>query len=160
MDFVHDTLGDGRAFRILTVVDDFTRACPLIAVDVALPAGRITGLLDQLADMRPLPAALVCDNGSEFTSVAFNQWAHQRRIALHFIRPGTPVENAYAESFNGKLRDEMPERELVCQLGRCAAYHRGLADRVQHRPAARRGGWSKPGRVCAAAQSRRAPQSL
>jgi putative transposase len=75
-------------------------------VDVALPAGRITGLLDQLADTRPLPAALVCDNGSEFTSVAFDPWAHQRGIALHFMRPGKPVENAYAESFNGKLRDE------------------------------------------------------
>jgi putative transposase len=106
MDFVHDTLGDGRAIRIFTVVDDFTRACPLIAVDFALPAARVIGLLEQLALVGPLPPALVCDNGSEFTSQAFDQWAHQRGIALHFIRPGKPVENAYAESFNGRLRDE------------------------------------------------------
>jgi len=106
MDFVHDTLGDGRTIRIFTVVDDFTRACPALAVDFALPAARITALLDQLALTTPLPPALICDNGSEFTSQAFDQWAHERGIQLHFIRPGKPVENAYAESFNGKLRDE------------------------------------------------------
>jgi len=103
MDFVHYTLGDGRALRCFTVVDDFTRACPLIAVDVALPAARVIAELERL---HPLPPALVCDNGSEFTSQAFDQWAHQRGIQLHFIRPGHPVENAYAESFNGRLRDE------------------------------------------------------
>jgi putative transposase len=106
MDFVHDTLGDGRSLRIFTVVDDFTRACPLIAVDVALRGARVITLLDQLARVTPLPPALVCDNGSEFTSQAFDQWAHQRGLALHFIRPGKPVENAYIESFNGRLRDE------------------------------------------------------
>jgi len=106
MDFMHDTLGDGRAIRLFTVVDHFTRACPLIAVDVALPAARVLARLDQLAVTTPLPPALVCDNGAEFTSQAFDQWAHQRGIALHFIRPGKPVENAYVESFNGKLRDE------------------------------------------------------
>lgn len=106
MDFVHDTLGDGRAIRIFTLVDDYTRACPLIAVDVALPADRVIARLNHLAERTPLPAALVCDNGSEFTSQAFDQWAHARGIALHFIQPGKPVENAYVESFNGKLRDE------------------------------------------------------
>jgi putative transposase len=84
-----------------------TRTCPIIAVDVALPAGRVIELLDHLALTMPLPPVLVCDNGSEFTSQAFDQWAHQQRgIALHFIRPGKPVENAYAESFSGRLRDE------------------------------------------------------
>jgi len=106
MDFVHDTLGDGRTIRIFTLVDDFTRTCPLIAVDFALPAGRVIELLDQVALTRPLPPALVCDNGSEFTSQSLDQWAHQRGLTLHFIRPGKPVENAYVESFNGKLRDE------------------------------------------------------
>ena len=106
LDFVHDTLGDGRTIRILTVVDDFTRACPLIAVDVALPAERVIDHLELLGQTAPLPRALVCDNGSEFTSQAFDQWAHTRGLALHFIRPGKPVENAYVESFNGRLRDE------------------------------------------------------
>ena len=106
MDFVHDTLGDGRAIRIFTVVDDFTRACPLLLVDLALPAVRITQQLDQLAGTTRLPRTLVCDNGTEFTSQLFDQWAHARGITLQFIRPGKPVENAFAESFNGKLRDE------------------------------------------------------
>jgi putative transposase len=106
IDFVHDALGDGRVIRVLTVVDDFTRTCPLIAVDFALPAARVTQLLDGLALTAPLPRAIVCDNGSEFTSQAFGQWAHERGITLHFIRPGKPIENCYVESFNGRLRDE------------------------------------------------------
>lgn len=106
IDFMHDTLGNGRVIRIFTVVDDFTRACPLIAVDFALPAPYVTRLLDELALSTPLPRRIVCDNGSEFTSQAFDQWAHARGITLQFIRPGKPVENAYAESFNGRLRDE------------------------------------------------------
>lgn len=106
MDFVHDTLGDGRVIRLFAVVDDFTRACPLIAVDVALPAERVIAHFEQLARTHVLPPALVCDNGAEFTSQAFDQWAHRRGIALHFIRPGKPIENAFAESFNGRLRDE------------------------------------------------------
>lgn len=106
MDFMQDTLGDGRVIRLFTVVDDFTRACVLIAVDYALPALRITRELDAVAQTVELPAALVCDNGAEFTSQAFDQWAHERGIVLQFIRPGKPVENAYIESFNGRLRDE------------------------------------------------------
>jgi putative transposase len=106
IDFMHDTLGNGRVIRVLTVVDDFTRRCPLIAVDFALPAARVTRLLDELTLTTSLPRAIVCDNGSEFTSQAFDQWAHARGIELHFIQPGKPVENAFAESFNGRLRDE------------------------------------------------------
>jgi putative transposase len=103
MDFLQDTLGDGRVIRLFTVVDDFTRACVALVVDFALSAPRITRELDRLG---VLPAGLVCDNGPEFTSQAFDQWAHERGITLHFIRPGKPVENAFIESFNGRLRDE------------------------------------------------------
>lgn len=106
MDFMQDTLGDGRVIRLFTVVDDFTRACVLIAVDFALPALRVTRELDAVAQTVALPEALVCDNGAEFTSQAFDQWAHERGLVLQFIRPGKPVENAYIESFNGRLRDE------------------------------------------------------
>lgn len=106
MDFMQDTLGDGRVFRLFTVVDDFTRACVLLVADLALAASRITRELDRVALGTGLPATLVCDNGPEFTSQVMDQWAHERGIVLQFIRPGKPVENAYIESFNGRLRDE------------------------------------------------------
>jgi putative transposase len=106
IDFVHDTLGTGRVFRALTIVDDFTRYCPAIVVDYGLSGERVIATLEQLATARPLPPTIVCDNGPEFTSQALDQWAYARGITLQFIRPGKPVENAYVESFNGRLRDE------------------------------------------------------
>jgi putative transposase len=107
MDFVRDTLGNvGRAFRAFTLVDDFTRECPVIEVDHSLPAGRVIAVLDRLADTRGLPRAIVLDNGPEFRSRALDEWAHTHGVALQFIDPGKPVQNAYIESFNGRLRDE------------------------------------------------------
>ena len=106
MDFVRDTLADGRAFRAFTVVDDFTRESPVIDVDTHLPSERVIAVLEQLAGTRGLPTTLVCDNGPEFTSRAFDAWAYRRGLKLQFIRPGKPVENAFIESFNGRLRDE------------------------------------------------------
>jgi len=103
MDFMSDTLGDGRCFRIFTTVDDCSRESPGVLVGVSLDAERLTSFLD---DQDILPNVLVCDNGPEFTSQHFDQWAHARGITLHFIRPGKPVENCYIESFNGRLRDE------------------------------------------------------
>lgn len=106
MDFVHDTLADGRVFRCLTVVDDFTRECPVIAVDTAMTGARVAQVLDDVARSRALPTSIVCDNGAEFTSRALLAWAERRGVRLQFIRPGKPVENAFVESFNGRLRDE------------------------------------------------------
>lgn len=101
MDFVRDTWGDGRSFRALTLVDDCTRECPVIEVDVALSGERVTRVLDRLASTRGLPRAIVCDNGPEFTSAVLDQWAHARGVMLDFIDPGKPVQNAFVESFNG-----------------------------------------------------------
>lgn len=106
IDFVRDTLADGRAFRGLTIVDDFTRECPAIEVDLALSGARVIAVLERLAQERGLPQGIVCDNGPEFSGQALDQWAHQHGIALLFIQPGKPVQNAYVESFNGRLRDE------------------------------------------------------
>ena len=106
MDFVRDTLSDGRAFRALTIVDVCTRECPAIEVDVSLGADRVVDVLERLAVTRGLPDRITLDNGPEFQSRALDAWAHQRRIKLDFIRPGKPVENAFIESFNGRLRDE------------------------------------------------------
>jgi putative transposase len=91
MDFVADTLVDGRSFRTLTIVDDFTRECPAIEVDTSLPGLRVTRVLERLAQERGLPRKIVVDNGTEFTSRIFDAWAHQHGIEIHFIRPGRPI---------------------------------------------------------------------
>lgn len=106
MDFVRDTLADGRPYRIWTLVDDATREAPLVLVDRSLPAVRVIEALDTLLLVRGRPLAIVCDNGPEFVSLALDQWASGRGIRLDYIRPGHPVENCFIESFNGKLRDE------------------------------------------------------
>ncbi len=106
MDFVGDSLADGRTFRTLNIVDDFTREAPAIVVDQSLPGERVVRELEALVRQRGTPAMIVTDNGPEFAGKALDAWAYRRRVKLHFIRPGKPVENAYIESFNGKFRDE------------------------------------------------------
>jgi putative transposase len=106
MDFTADTLADGRNFRTLNIVDDFTRECVAIEVDRSLPGLRVTRVLDRLAVAVGLPQTIVVDNGPEFAGRTLDAWAYARGVALRFIRPGKPIENAYVESFNGKFRDE------------------------------------------------------
>jgi putative transposase len=106
MDFVRDTLGDGRVFRCFTLVDDCTRECPAIEVDVSLPGERVVRVLDRVAAVRGYPRAIVCDNGPEFVSAALDEWAHRHQVVLDFIDPGKPVQNAFIESFNGTFREE------------------------------------------------------
>jgi putative transposase len=106
MDFMADTLADGRNFRTLNIVDDFTRECVAIEVDRSLPGLRVTRVLDRLAAAVGLPHTIVVDNGPEFAGRTLDAWAYARGVALRFIRPGKPIENAYVESFNGKFRDE------------------------------------------------------
>ncbi|MBW7934121.1 MAG: IS3 family transposase, partial [Gemmatimonadaceae bacterium] len=106
MDFVSDALADGRPFRCFTLVDDYTRECPAIEVAHSLPALRVIQVLERLAAQRGLPRSIVCDNGPEFAGQALDRWAYARGVALQFIRPGKPIENAFIESFNGKFRDE------------------------------------------------------
>lgn len=106
MDFVRDTLSSGRVFRGFTIVDDFTRECPAIEVDHTLPGERVARALDRIAAERGLPKSIVCDNGPEFIGQTVDFWAYRHGVSLSFIEPGKPVQNAYIESFNGKLRDE------------------------------------------------------
>jgi putative transposase len=143
MDFVRDTLADGRPYRIWTLVDDATREAPLLLVDRSLPAGRVVEALDVLLLVRGRPATIVCDNGPEFVSLALDQWASAHGIRLDFIRPGHPVENCFIESFNGKLRDEclnlhhfasLAEAQAVIEVWRAEYHtdrpHRGLGQRT------------------------------
>lgn len=105
-DFLMDGLGTGRAIRVLTVLDNYTRECLAIEVDSCLSSRRVTRTLDWVIEQRGHPAALRCDNGPEFTSRHFLAWCQERRIGLIHIQPGRPMQNGRVESFNGRLRDE------------------------------------------------------
>ncbi len=106
MDFVSDFTAEGRRLKILTVVDEFTRYCAAIEVDTSIPGARVAQVLERLAEEDRLPEVIVTDNGPEFTGKALDSWAYKHNVRLDFIRPGKPVENAFIESFNGRLRDE------------------------------------------------------
>jgi putative transposase len=106
MDFVSDCVSRGKVIRMLTIVDDCTRECPAIEVDTSLGGLRVRRVLDRIAGERGLPEAIVLDNGPEFRSRVLAAWSEQRGVRLEFIQPGKPVQNAYVESFNGRLRDE------------------------------------------------------
>jgi putative transposase len=106
MDFVRDTLGDGRAFRAFTLVDDCTREALAIEVDFSLPGTRVAAVLEGLVPTRGVPQAIVCDNGPEFVSAALDAWAYTHAVTLSFIDPGKPTQNAFVERFNGTFRDE------------------------------------------------------
>lgn len=116
MDFMRDQLAGGRVFRVLTVVDHYTRESPAIEVDLSLPGARVAQVLDRLAGRRGLPRSIRVDNGPEFTGRALDEWAHRRGVKLQFIRPGKPVENAFIESFNGRLRQECLEQHWFLDL--------------------------------------------
>jgi putative transposase len=107
MDFVSDRLSDGRTFRILTVVDQFTRECVWLEPDRSMSGAKVAAALQAAEQERgALPDSITVDNGSEFSSRALEAWAMDNDVQLCFIRPGRPVENGFIESFNGRLRDE------------------------------------------------------
>jgi len=116
LDFVSDQLTDGRRFRILTVVDDCTRECLALVADTSLSGTRVARELDRLMRERGKPKMVVSDNGSELTSNAILTWADQSRVAWHYIAPGKPMQNAFIESFNGRLRDELLNEMLFTSL--------------------------------------------
>ena len=106
MDFVTDSIVPGRRFRALVIVDDYSRDCPAIEVDTSLGGRRVVQVLERLAETTGLPEVITVDNGPEFTGKALDEWAYRNGVKLNFIRPGRPIENAYAESFIGRFRDE------------------------------------------------------
>ena len=106
LDFVSDALDDGRRFRILCVVDDFTRECIGLVADTSLSGLRVARELDAIIMRRRRPRMVVSDNGTELTSIAILKWSQDRRIEWHYTQPGKPTQNAFVESFNGRLREE------------------------------------------------------
>lgn len=107
IDFMHDTLWDGRTFRLLNVIDDFNRQILWIEVDTSLPTSRVIRVLEALKESRALPRMIRVDNGPEFISHKLDHWCRQNRITLTYIQPGKPTQNAYIERFNGSMRREL-----------------------------------------------------
>ena len=106
MDFIHDSISNGRKFKNLTIVDDYTKECPLILAETSITGKRVAEELDKLKEKIGLPKEITVDNGPEFISNALDEWAYKNGVRLYFITPGEPTENPFIESFNGKFRDE------------------------------------------------------
>ena len=106
LDFLHDAVECGRAIRVLSVVDAYTRECLALEVDTSFASRRVTRVLDAIVAQRGQPLAIRCDNGPELTSRHFLAWCVERQIELVHIQPGKPTQNAQVESFHGRLREE------------------------------------------------------
>ena len=132
MDFVSDSLAGGRRFRALTVPDEWSRESLAIEVEASLTGERVTRVLQRLRVIRGgLPPVIQTDNGPEFTSRALDRWAYECGVRIQFIEPGKPVQNAFIESFNGKLRDECLNEHVFLHARRGARNDRGMASRLQ-----------------------------
>jgi putative transposase len=116
MDFVRDGLYDGRKFRTFNLIDDCSREAILQYVDFSISGVRLVRLFEELKNKRMLPAQIVCDNGTEFTSKAFRIWAKENKVEIHYIDKGKPMQNGFVESFNGKFRDECLNEEWFKSL--------------------------------------------
>lgn len=116
LDFVSDAFTDGRRFRVLAVVDDFTRECVGLIADTSLSGARVVRELDAMMARRGKPHTIVSDNGTELTSIAVLKWCQGSGVEWHYIAPGKPTQNAFVESFNGRFRDECLNDTLFASL--------------------------------------------
>ena len=107
IDFMNDSLWDGRRFRLLNIVDDYNREILAMEADTSLPASRVTRTLDMLKECRGIPRTIRMDNGPEFISHKLDEWAKENGVELLFIQPGEPTQNAYIERCNGSIRREL-----------------------------------------------------
>ncbi len=121
LDFVSDTLATGQTFRVLTVIDEYTRESLAIEVDTSLPALRVVRVLERLTEGRSQPEEIRVDHGPEFVSRVMGAWCEQRKILLRFIDPGKPMQNGYVESFNGRFRDECLNANWFLSLAQARA---------------------------------------
>ena len=145
IDFMSDSLWDGRKFRLLNIIDDYNREVLAIEVDTSIPASRVIRTLEQIKYYRSLPQMIRVDNGPEFISGKFDAWCKMNKIQLAFIQPGKPMQNGFVERFNGNIRRELlnayifrtiPEvREMVQQWSYDYNYNRPHAALGQKTPA-------------------------
>jgi putative transposase len=149
LDFVHDQLTDGRRFRVLAVVDNCTRECLALVPDSSISGARVARELDRIIAWRGSPAAVTSDNGTELTSNAILKWADERGVGWQYIQPGKPQQNAFSESFNSRLRDELLNETLFRSLTHARIeLDAWRIDYNQHRPHGRLG-WLTPARYAA-----------
>ena len=135
LDFVSDSLVDGRRFRILCVIDDFSRECLATVADNSISGVRVARELDRIAGVRGYPCMVVSDNSTELTSNAILQWQEERSVEWHYIAPGKPMQNGFVESFNGRLRDECLNEHLFRSYGHARQIiARWRHDYNNHRP--------------------------
>ncbi len=117
LDFVHDQLVTGRRFRVLNIVDDVTRECIAAIPDTSISGRRVVRELTRLIAMRGKPGMIVSDNGTELTSNAVLAWCGEAKVEWHYTAPGKPTQNAFVESFNGRMRDELLNETLFMSIG-------------------------------------------
>ena len=169
LDFVADTLSWGRRFRVLAVVDDFTREALALVVDTSIGGARVVRELDALIARRGRPAMIVSDNGTELTSRAVLEWTNRSGLEWHYIAPGKPTQNAFVESFNGRFRDECLNEEVFTSLAEArSVIERWRQDYNEVRPHSAHGGLtpeavlirSAGDRLCNPAQRRRSPATI
>ena len=153
IDFVSDQFVDRRRLRILAAVDDCTRECLALVADTSISGLRVARELDRLLAARAKPTTIVSDNGTELTSNAILRWADDNKVAWHYIAPGTPTQNAFIESFIGRLRDELLNETLFRSLAHTrVALETWRADYNTMRPHSRLG-WMTPITYAAARRS-------
>ena len=116
LDFVSDAFTDGRRFRVLAIIDDFSRKCFALVADTSLSGLRVARELDQLVWRRGKPTMIVSDNGTELTSMAVLKWCQETGVEWHYIQPGKPMQNGFVESFNGSFRDECLNEQLFSSI--------------------------------------------
>ena len=156
LDFLSDAFTNGRRFRILAIVDDFTRECLVLVPDTSLPGLRVVRELDSLIASRGRPAMCVSDNGTELTGMAILRWSQETRVEWHYIAPGKPQQNAFIESFNGRLRDELLNETLFTSLAHAPRGSGNLEGRLQHHQAAQRARQLDASCLCQTQRSRNA----
>jgi len=116
MDFMCDSLVDGRRFRLLNIIDDYNRESLAIEIDTSLPSLRVIRTLQRLIELKTKPQMIRVDNGPEFISDRLQQWCDEHKISLQFIQPGKPMQNAFIERNNGSLRKELLDAYLFYSL--------------------------------------------
>ena len=135
MDFMHDRLGEYRNFRVLNVIDLYTRECLAAEVDTNMSGHRVARVLDRLIQKKGKPLAITVDNGPEFTGMALGQWAYDNEVKLDFIAPGKPQQNGFVESFNGTMRDNcLNEHFFTCLEDAYVQIQQWRHDYNHHRP--------------------------